>query len=75
MLDFGWHLVNVARINIHVNVSIIKGFPLGNIAIVLSNMRTFLVSQFHKGFFLVFESIALFGESRFFAKISVEYLI
>lgn len=75
MLDFGWHFVNIARINIHVNISIMKWFPIGNIAIVLSNMRTFLVSQFYKDLFLVFESIALFGESRFFTKISVEYII
>lgn len=75
MLDFGWHFVNIARINIHVNISIMKWFSIGNIAIVLSNMRTFLVSQFYKGLFLVFESIALFGESRFFTKISVEYII
>jgi hypothetical protein len=75
MLNFRWNFANVAGINVHVNVAIIKGFPLGNIAIVLSNMRAFLVSQFNEGLFLVFKSIALFCERRFFTKISVESLI
>lgn len=44
MFQFYGYLVNVAGVNIDVNIAIIERFTFHDVAIILGDMRTFFVS-------------------------------
>ncbi len=75
MLKLSRYFINVTRINVHINASIIKRFSFGNIAVILSDMWGFLVSQLHKCLFLVLEGLAVLWKRRLFTEVTVKNLL